>query len=509
MPGAGEQAVTVSTTAMSLDELVAVAHGARVTVDQGARERIRASRRVVDAALATGEPVYGTNTGVGHARDVRVSDETVLAMQPVLVMMHAGATGPPLPAASVRAAMAARLNGIARGGSGASEQVADMLAAMLNAGVHPVVPRDGSVGAGDLGQHALIAQVTLGAGEAELGGEILSGADALRAAGLAPLVLRPKDGLAIISANGFTLGEGALVLRRTGELLAAADTVTACSMDAAGANVSGLAPVVQAAKCSWGQVESAARIESCLVGGERVTTPATLQDALSFRVTAQVHGACRELLTFSASALVTELNAMTDNPLASIEAGRILGTGNFHPVLVALTFDALRPALAHVAQLSERRLGHLWHTAIETASTAPDVGGDGRAGYPWWVAGLQLRYAAAARWTRIRQLADPVTLDVPPLDHGHEDHATNAPQAVQRTTEALDVLTDVLAIELLVAWAVLVQQPGPAPAPATGRILEALDAALRTLPTGSAAHTVHERVSAVLPALTAASVVSP
>jgi histidine ammonia-lyase len=482
---------------MTLVELASIAHGARVELEEAALERMRASRAVVERALASGEPIYGVNTGVGHARDVRLPEERLRAMQPTLVTMHVGSIGEPLPREVVRAAMAARVNGLARGGSGASPAVAEMLVALLNAGVHPVVPADGSVGAGDLSHHAAVGLVALGLGHAEVEGVVVSGADALRSAGLEPLELEPKDGLALVSASGFTLGEGALVLERAHGLLAIADAVAATSLDAYAANPSVLEPAVQEAKGSAGQARSAARMRARLEGG--VHDPATLsvQDPLSFRVAPQVHGACADLLDSASAALAVELNAAADNPLASISAGRVISNGNFHPVLVAISFDALRPALGHVGQLSERRLGHLWERAIG-GSSAPDPGDLAEA--PPWIVGLHLRYSAAARYTRLRQLADPVTLDVPSLDFGQEDHSTNALEAVRRTGEALDVLADLLAIELLNAN-VLVAPSTLRFGDGTRRVAERLARLLAGLQPASSPDVVVRAVAETLPRL--------
>jgi histidine ammonia-lyase len=191
-----------------------------------------------------------------------------------------------------------------------------------------------------------------------------------------------------------------------------------------------------------------------------------------------VHGAAREALAAAEQAVTTELNAAADNPLASVEAGRLISHGNFEPMVMALAIDALRPAIAHVGQISERRLGRLWDSLVTGQSAAAlgavltDAGAR---------AGLGLRYAIAARATRLRQLADPVTLDIPVLDVGQEDHATNAPEAIVRTAEALDVLDDVLTVELLLARATLLARPEPGPSPASRRLLQAMDRVLATV----------------------------
>ncbi len=471
--------IVISLRPMTLGDLTAIADGARVRIAADAEARIRESRRVVDSAMDGEALVYGLNTMVGHGRDVRVAPDAIRALQPILVAMHAGAMGQRLPREVVRAAIAARLNGIARGGSGASPPVATMLAAMLNAGIDPIVPAIGSIGAGDLGQHAIIALAALGIGEVEVRGRRCTAAEALGKAGLHPLVLEPKDGLSIISASGVTVGHAAIVLRAARDLLRAADHVAATSMDAMNANPSVLEPVVMAAKGLPGQTESGNRMRDHLGGSARTAAATSVQDALSFRVIPQVHGATREVLWAAETAATTELNALSDNPLASIEADRMISNGNFHPMLVALTIDALRPAFAHVGQLSERRLDRIWNTVIS------GMGSDGPprnvAAAPTWAAGLALRYPVAARATRLRLLAAPVTLDVPPLDLGHEDHATNALEAVARTAEALETLRDVLSVELLCASARLTQAPSPAPGKGTRALLAALAEAVEPL----------------------------
>ena len=240
--------VTITEEPLALEDLLAIVDGARVELADSAREVITASRAVVDRALSRNEAVYGLTTQVGHGKDTRLTEEEIRGEQMFLVMSHSGGIGPPLPTPQVRAALTVRLNGIARGGSGASPAVADVLVAMLNAGVHPVVPEIGSVGAGDLGPMAGMAQVAVGQGRAEYQGERLSGGEALRRAGITPLALSGKDGLALVSANGVSIGHAALVVARAERAAAAADVAAALSMEATGANPSILHPAVARAK---------------------------------------------------------------------------------------------------------------------------------------------------------------------------------------------------------------------------------------------------------------------
>lgn len=453
-------AVRVGADPVTLDDIVRIARGGQVRLEPAAVDRIRAGRAIVDAAVAGPELVYGLNTGLGHMRDVRVELDVLRQYQTAIVVGHAGGIGPPLSTDIVRAAMAVRLVGIARGGSGASLAVAEALAAALNAGVHPIVATTGSVGASDLMHMADIGLVLLGLGRAEFRGEILAGDEALRRAGLAPVTLEPKDGLAVVSASGVAVGRSALVVRRAADVAAAADLVGALSLEAIGGNPSIVEPAVARAKPVAGQAAAADHFRALLAGSERCRASAarSVQDPLSFRVMPQVHGALRAFIDFAGDAVATELAAMDDNPLVAIDERRLISNGNFEPIALALAMDALRPALAHVGQLADRRLGHLW-TAVWASFEAVSAESMDRIGRE---AVTVVRYAAATRAASMRALADPVSLDIGPLDQGVEDHATNAPETAARTDESLDAIEDILAIELL-ASAGIIRRAGLAP----------------------------------------------
>ena len=466
--------VMINEVPLAVEDLLAVVDGARVELDDGARARIAASRAVVDRALAGGEAVYGLTTQVGHGKDTRLSEEEIRGEQRFLVMSHSGGIGPPLPTAIVRAALAVRLNGIARGGSGAGVAVAEILAAMLNAGVHPVVPETASVGAADVAQMAGMAQVAIGMGRAEYRGEVLPGGEALRRAGIAPLVLGGKDGLALISANGVSVGQAALVVARAARAAEAADVAAALSMEATGANTSVLHPAVGRAKPIPGQVAAADHLRVLLAGSSLLGPGGarSVQDALSFRVVPQVHGALREYVTAARCAVMAELNAAADNPLVSVPEQAVVSNGNFHPMVLAIACDALRIALAHVGQLSERRMSHLWDAFFRQLTSGPP---------PTVAYGLQLRYPAAALFPELKQLAAPASLDTPPLDLGVEDHGTGAPLSVRKTDAALGLLEDLLAIELLLARDLLAAAPArPVLGAGTGAALHAVEEAIAT-----------------------------
>lgn len=445
--------VTIGEQPLTVVNVREVARGAGIDLRASAIDRIRAGREVVNSALATGKPVYGLNTGVGHLKDVRLPHEELRRAQEMLVRTHAGGLGPPETTEVVRAALLVRVNGISMGGSGASVAVAQVLTAMLNAGVHPIVPRYGSVGAADLPQMAAIALVAIGEGRAEYGGENLPGGEALRRAGIVPLALEPKDGLALVSANGISVGHGALVVMQAADLAEAADVAAALSLEAARGNPSTILPVVGTAKPYPGQISTLQSIRTALEGSYLFEpgAPASIQDPLSFRVVPQVHGALREFITFARRAVEIELNSMSDNPLVSVEDRTMVSNGNFHPIVPAIAFDALRIAIAHVGQLSERRMSHLWDAFFESAGGAADWQPGGEKEF----FGLWLRYAAASQIAELKQLAAPATLDVPPLDMEIEDHATSAPLTVRKTASALELLESLLTIEMLLARDVL------------------------------------------------------
>lgn len=255
--------VTITEEPLALENLLAIVDGARVELAEGVRAAITASRAVVDHALASNDAVYGLTTQVGSGKDIRLSEEEIRGEQTFLVMSHSGGVGQPLPTQQVRAALAVRLNGIARGRSGASLAAAEVLTAMLNAGVHPIVPEISSVGAADLGAMAGMAQVTTGEGRAEYHGDLLSGGEALGRAGITPLTLSGKDGLALISANGVSIGHAALVVARAERAAAAADLAAALSMEATAPTRRSFIPASRAPNRSPGKQPRLITFEGC------------------------------------------------------------------------------------------------------------------------------------------------------------------------------------------------------------------------------------------------------
>lgn len=409
--------------------------------------RLAADRALVDSAVENGVPTYGVTTGLGASVTQALSRDELAEFSVRTVRGRANAVGEPLPTEAVRAAMAARLNSFAHGGSGVQPAVAALLLDMLNAGVHPRIPGTGSVGASDLCLLAHIAQAVMGEGFAEYEGEILPGDQALARAGLHPATLGPKDGLVLCSSNSITAGIGALVLADANEVFTLAQAVAALTYEGFRANTTPLDPTVQAARPAPGQREAAEGLRA-LLAGSLLLDPANarrLQDPISLRCVSQVHGAFRSALDFVRPALAAELGGAADNPLVLAEQRRIVSTGNFHTPALALALDTLALALHHVAALSLARTECLLtgrHSGLP-ATLSPR--GPGHTGF------MALMKTSQALAVEIKQLSTPVSNDIYSSADGVEDDTTNAPFAARRIGWMLERLRTVLAVEALVA----------------------------------------------------------
>ncbi|CAH0234481.1 Histidine ammonia-lyase [Arthrobacter sp. Bi83] len=429
-----------------------------VVLSAEATELMGLSRDVVQAAIDSGHRVYGLNTLLGSGRDTAVEEESILAYQVQVVRYHHSGVGALLAPDEVRAVMLARLVGFTRGGSGVRPEIARFYAELLNRGVVPAVPRDGSVGSSDLTQLAAVAAVAIGEGQALApDGSLVAGAAALAEAGLEPLVLAPGEALALVSANSYSIGAGALELGRLLRFADLADTALALSLEATarydgGGNLSPFSPAVQSAKAVDGQRISAANVRRLVRGGwlEDPRREASVQDALSFRAAPQTHGAFRAQITALADALEVELNGRGDNPLTDVVAGRMVSGGNFQPMQLALAFEALRLGLAHVGISSERRIAKLYppQRLIRQLNLAAARSGTALASEE--LPGL-LWYSAAGMAAELKFLAAPATLGAPTLSADVEDHSTLAPLALQQLERSVEVAGRLLTIEALTA----------------------------------------------------------
>jgi histidine ammonia-lyase len=455
-PRAKQGTVMLGYRGMTSAEVHEVAvHGARLEVTRMRRERVKRSAAVVDHALSRGRKIYGLNTHVGHLRDREISAGDMVDYQYQLLGMHARGIGDPLPIYDVRAMMLVRIVGMSHGGSGAHLEIFDTLVDLLNAGVHPIVPQGGSVGASDLTQMASVGLVLTGHGETVYQGAVMPAAEALARVGIEPVKLRPKDGLALISANGMSIGMGALAVVDLERLSTVADAIGCLSLEAIGGNLEPFDAEVTAAKPFAGQQAAAKHMRETLAGsyleGRREAN--TVQDPLSFRVMPQVHGAMREYITYAKNAVETELNSSGDNPMVSLRRDDLISNGNFDPLVLGLSFEALRLALAHVAMLSERRINRMRFHGVPAGKMA-----EWRLRFPFRPYQGPSVHSASALLAEIKHLANPVTLMTTLVNPDAEDHSTMAPQSVTLTRSLLNRLQTLLSIEAVMACDVLGDQ---------------------------------------------------
>ena len=444
---------------LTLDHLVAVAHHAEhVRLTEAARQRVRAARAVVDRFAQRDAPTYGINTGFGNFAEVRIPPDSLETLQVNLLRSHAAGVGEPLPVPVVRATMALRANVLAKGYSGIRVETLERLIELLNRGVHPRVPSRGSVGAsGDLAPLAHLALVLIGEGEVlaggaggarEAGGVIESGADALRRAGLAPITLAPKEGLALINGTQPSTALLGLALAGAEQLARAADIAAAMSIDGLQGSSKPFDERIHAARGFAGQAVSAKNLATLLAASGINAAHANcgrVQDAYSMRCAAQVHGAARDAFAFARRAFDIEANAATDNPMVFADTEEIVSGGNFHGAPVALAADVLCLGLVQLATISERRSERLVNPALSGLPAFLTRHGGLQSGL------MMAQVSAAALTSELKTLAHPAGADTIPTSGNKEDHVSMSMSAGLKAARALELARAVIAIELLCA----------------------------------------------------------
>ena len=441
---------------LTLAEVVAVARaGAAVTLAPAALPAIAASRALVERIIAHGDTAYGINTGFGDLSRVAIPPARLAELQHNLLRSHAAGVGPALPRGVARAMVLLRANALAKGCSGVRPVVIERLLDLLNAGVTPVIPAQGSVGAsGDLAPLAHLALVLIGEGRATVDGEELPGAVALQRRGLAPLTLAAKEGLALINGTQQMTAIGALALHDATVLLETAEVAAATSLEALRGTDTPFDPRIQAVRPHPGQTRVAGRLRALLAKSEIRAShrdPATdprVQDPYSLRCTPQVLGASWDALGYVRQVLTIELNSATDNPLCfadETDGGAVLSGGNFHGQPVAITMDLLKIAVAEIASISERRTYLLLDAARSDLPPflTRDPGLD--SGF------MTAQYTAAALVSENKVLAHPASVDSVPTSAGMEDHVSMGPIAARGAASIIANTARVLAIELLCA----------------------------------------------------------
>jgi histidine ammonia-lyase len=456
---------------LSLGDVVAAARGAPVELASTAIERIGAARGVVERAVASGATVYGVTTGFGSLANVRIEPGQADALQDAIVRSHATAVGRPLSKEEARAMLLLRAHVLALGHSGVRTEVVERMVEMLNRDLIPAVPEQGSLGAsGDLAPLAALALPLLGAGELLIEGVAMPAGPALAAAGLPPIELRAKEGLALVNGTQGMVAVGILAAERAERLAKNADVTAAMSVEAALGSDRVFDERLTALRPHEGVVASASNLRRLLAGSQIVAShrdsPHLVQDAYSLRCAPQVHGAAREVLRFARGVLGIEANAVSDNPIVFPDVDEVLSGGNFHGQPVASALDALAAALVPLASIAERRLFRLLDPVRNNGLPAFLVEGSGlNSGF------MLVQYTAASIVSECKTLAHPASVDTIDSSAGQEDHVSMGMTAARHARDVVANAEIVVALEALVAAQALdLRAPGePARATAAAR----------------------------------------
>ena len=436
--------------ALTPEDVVGVArHAWRVELPAEAERRVARARAFVDRVAAGDVPVYGITTGVGKLKDVLIAAADRRALQLNLLRSHAAGLGPLMGSAETRAMWLCLAASLARGHSGVRPDVVRLVVDCLNRGLVPVVPEWGSLGAsGDLIPLAHAALVLVGEGEAWLDGRRLHGAAALESAGLRPLALEAKEGLALLNGTHQMAGTGALLLADAADLLRLADVTGGMSLEALMGTHSAADPRIHALRAHPGQVAAAANVRRLTADSEIIASHHDchrVQDAYSLRCLPQVHGAAREAHAFARGILARELESVTDNPLVFPDDELVLMGGNFHGQVLALAFDTLATGLGYLAGIAERRIDRLVNPLTSELPAFLAPAGGLQSGY------MLAQYQAAGLASEVKVLAHPASADSIPTSGNQEDFVPMGAAAVRKCREVLTRVRAVLAIEAVCA----------------------------------------------------------
>jgi histidine ammonia-lyase len=443
---------------LTIEQVLMAAHGRpgapHVELTPEARERVARAAAAVQRLIARGEVAYGITTGFGAFKDRLIPPDQVEQLQHNILMSHAVGVGPLLDKTTVRAMLLIRANTLARGHSGIRVETLELLIALLNTGVHPIIPSKGSLGAsGDLAPLAHMALPLIGLGEAELAGERLGGAEALTQVGLRPIRLAAKEGLALTNGTTGMCALGALETARAERLSQTADIAGCLSLEALNGTVLAFDERIHALRPFPRQQECAAYLRSLLAGSEltRGHDPSNVQDAYTLRCIPQVHGAVRDAIAYARWAFSIELNAVTDNPLIFLgddpDDITVLSGGNFHGEPLAIALDYLGLAVAELGNIAERRIMRLTDEASNTHVLPAFLTSEGGLNSGFMIT----QYTAAALATENKILAHPASVDTIPSSANVEDHVSMGMTAGLKLRAILDNVEQILAIELLAA----------------------------------------------------------
>ena len=444
------ETVLIRPGAMTLADWRTVYFGAQVTLDESCRPAVEASARVIADIVARGEPVYGINTGFGRLASVGIANEDLAQLQRNLVLSHAAGVGEPLPDRVVRLMMALKVANLAQGASGVRWETVQHLLTCLQRGLLPVVPAQGSCGAsGDLAPLAHLSAALLGVGEMSVGQARRPAADALASVGLSPLVLGPKEGLALLNGTQTSTALALAGLFETERVFQSGLIAGALSTDAAKGSDSPFDPRIQHLRGHRGQIEVAAALRGLMAGSairdSHRIGDARIQDPYSLRCQPQVMGACLDLLRQAATTLEIEANGVSDNPLVFAAEGEVISGGNFHAEPVAFAADMIALALCEVGSLAERRIALLIDPTLSglPAFLTPKPGLNSGFMIP--------QVTAAALVSENKQRATPASVDSIPTSANQEDHVSMATHGARRLLAMAENAAGVVAIELLAA----------------------------------------------------------
>ena len=435
---------------LTIADVVRVARErAEVALSPHARERVAQSRAMVEQLVRDGRVVYGITTGVGELAGVHISPQQSAKLQVNIVRSHSAGVGDPLPEEVVRAMMLLRAHALALGYSGIRPQTLTLLVEMLNRGLHPIIPSQGSVGAsGDLAPLAHLALALIGEGDVTVTGAPMPSRDALAGAGLSPALLTAKEGVALINGTQAMTGIAALAVFDARRLATGADISGAMSFEALRGLPEAFDPLLQRVRPHPGQQASADNLRRLIAGSEILTQPRAngkVQDAYALRCMPQVHGASRDAIGYANTVVEIELNAATDNPLIFSDEARVISGGNFHGQPVAIAMDLLAIACAELASIAERRIERLVNPHLSGLPAFLTADGGLHSGL------MLAQYTAAALVSENKVLSHPASVDSIPTSANQEDHVSMGTIAARKAAQVVRHAQQVIGVELVCA----------------------------------------------------------
>lgn len=470
----GHSSVVLDGNSLTIGQLAAVARDGRtVGISQGGLERVRASRELLEEMSAGGAAIYGVNTGFGELQDRKIERESMSDLQENLVRSTSAGIGEPLSDAETRAMMTLRLNTLVKGYSGVRQEIVDLLKEVINREVIPVIPSKGSVGAsGDLAPLAHMALVLMGEGRARYRGEVSDGGKALKRAGLSPVSLREKEGLALINGTQFMTALGALAVHDIELMFDQSLVIFSMSLESLGGRLSPFDERVSSLRAHPGAARVAAAVRKLCSGSTRLDRGSAVQDPYTLRCAPQVIGPLHEMLSYCAKTITTEMNSTTDNPLILPGDRAAISAGNFHGQPIAVALDALCIPLQALASFSERRTARLTDSKLSGTNAFLAKRPGLESGY------MVAQYTAAALVSEGKVLCHPASADSIPTSANQEDYVSMGALAAIKLRQMAENTFAVLAVEAVCAAQALDLTGGPS-AP---RIRKAHDIIRRSVP---------------------------